>query len=161
MRVLVRNSPAPRLHTPVPTDALPRDPKWLCMGHEIKHDGYRLIARRDGGRVRLYTRRGYDWSGKYLRIVEALRSLRIRSSSWIGKRFGLERTAIGLRQAILRAEQNFVEQLIAQPPDNDLANAIVWSFPRATLQFTLDQFKGTTSLGKLRNTGCSTHRPRS
>jgi hypothetical protein len=99
MRVLVRNSPAPRLHTPVPTDALPRDPKWLCMGHEIKHDGYRLIARRHGGRVRLYTRRGYDWSGKYLRIVEALRSLRIRSSSWIGKRFGLERTAIGLRQA--------------------------------------------------------------
>ncbi len=28
----------------------------------LSHDGYRLIARRDGNRVRLYTRRGYDWS---------------------------------------------------------------------------------------------------
>jgi bifunctional non-homologous end joining protein LigD len=28
--------------------------------HEIKHDGYRLIARRHGNRVRLFTRRGYD-----------------------------------------------------------------------------------------------------
>jgi bifunctional non-homologous end joining protein LigD len=49
------------------------------MGHEIKHDGYRLIARREGNRVRLYTRRGYDWSGKYPRIVESLLSLRVRS----------------------------------------------------------------------------------
>jgi hypothetical protein len=30
--------------------------------HEIKHDGCRLIVRRDGGAVRLFTRRGYDWS---------------------------------------------------------------------------------------------------
>jgi ATP-dependent DNA ligase len=27
--------------------------------HEVKHDGYRLMARRRGDRVRLYTRRGY------------------------------------------------------------------------------------------------------
>ena len=59
--------------------------------HEIKHDGYRPIARRDRNRVRLYTRRGYDWSGKYPRIVEALRSLRVRSiivdgeAVWAGK----------------------------------------------------------------------------
>jgi bifunctional non-homologous end joining protein LigD len=37
------------------------------------------MARREGNRVRLYTRRGYDWSGKYPWIVEALRSLRVRS----------------------------------------------------------------------------------
>jgi ATP-dependent DNA ligase len=30
--------------------------------HEIKHDGYRLIVRRDGLIVRLFTRRGYDWT---------------------------------------------------------------------------------------------------
>ena len=61
---------------PSPSQKPPSGSAWV---HEIKHDGYRLIARRDGGRVRLYTRRGYDWSGKYLRIVEALRSLRVRS----------------------------------------------------------------------------------
>jgi hypothetical protein len=37
----------------------------------IKHDGYRLIARRNGDRVRLYTRRGYNWADRYPRILEA------------------------------------------------------------------------------------------
>jgi bifunctional non-homologous end joining protein LigD len=32
-------------------------PDWI---HEIKHDGYRLIVRRDGATVRLFTRRGHD-----------------------------------------------------------------------------------------------------
>jgi ATP-dependent DNA ligase len=30
--------------------------------HETKHDGYRLIVRRDGRRVRPYTRNAYDWT---------------------------------------------------------------------------------------------------
>jgi bifunctional non-homologous end joining protein LigD len=34
----------------------PAGPDWV---HEIKHDGYRLIVRRDGAAVRLFTRRGY------------------------------------------------------------------------------------------------------
>ena len=61
---------------PIPSQKPPSGSAWV---HEIKHDGYRLIARRDGNRVRLYTRRGYDWSGKYPRIVESLLSLRVRS----------------------------------------------------------------------------------
>jgi hypothetical protein len=40
----------------------PSGPDWV---HEIKHDGYRLIVRRDGKAVRLFTRRGgrggADW----------------------------------------------------------------------------------------------------
>jgi ATP-dependent DNA ligase len=32
--------------------------------HEIKRDGNRLIVRRDGETVRLFTRRGYDWTDK-------------------------------------------------------------------------------------------------
>ena len=32
----------------------PAGPGWV---HEIKHDGYRLIVRRDGTAVRLFTRR--------------------------------------------------------------------------------------------------------
>jgi ATP-dependent DNA ligase len=33
--------------------------------HEIKYDGYRLRVERDGGRVRLITRGGYDWTKRY------------------------------------------------------------------------------------------------
>src|SRR5258708_21516494 len=35
----------------------PSGPDWV---HEIKHDGYRLIVRRDGKAVRLFTHRGHD-----------------------------------------------------------------------------------------------------
>jgi ATP-dependent DNA ligase len=42
---------------------------WL---HEIKYDGYRMHARIDGGQVKLRT--GLDWSHRYRRTIEALRS---------------------------------------------------------------------------------------
>jgi hypothetical protein len=69
------NFPAPRL-LPTAAQKPPEGPQWV---HEIKHDGYRLIARRQGNRSRLFTRRGYDWSGKYPQIVESLLSLKVQS----------------------------------------------------------------------------------
>jgi hypothetical protein len=51
----------PALH-PARAAKPPAGPDWV---HEIKHDGYRLQVRRDGDAVRLFTRRGYDWSGRY------------------------------------------------------------------------------------------------
>jgi bifunctional non-homologous end joining protein LigD len=57
---------------------VPNRPEWL---HEVKHDGYRLIVQREGKRVRLFTRNGYDWSDRYPLIVEA--SLRIRTNSFV------------------------------------------------------------------------------
>jgi ATP-dependent DNA ligase len=36
--------------------------------HVIKHDGYSLIVRKRGDRVRLFTRRGFDWTERYPRI---------------------------------------------------------------------------------------------
>ena len=47
--------------------------------HEIKHDGYRLQVRREGDTVRLFTRRGYDWSGRYPSIAVTAMLLRARS----------------------------------------------------------------------------------
>jgi ATP-dependent DNA ligase len=45
---------------PTKTDKLPSRSEWL---HEIKHDGFRVIARKDGDRVRLYSRPGNDLTG--------------------------------------------------------------------------------------------------
>jgi ATP-dependent DNA ligase len=42
---------------PTKTDKLPSGGRWP---HEIKHDGFRVIARKDGPRVRLYSRPGND-----------------------------------------------------------------------------------------------------
>jgi ATP-dependent DNA ligase len=54
----------------------PAGRQWV---HEIKHDGYRLIVRKDGRGVWLFTRRGFDWSDRYPRITVALQFLRVRS----------------------------------------------------------------------------------
>jgi bifunctional non-homologous end joining protein LigD len=43
-------------------------PEWL---HEIKFDGYRLRVERNGDRVRLVTKGGYDWAKRYPWIVAA------------------------------------------------------------------------------------------
>ena len=45
------------------------------MVHEIKFDGYRLIARKDAGRVVLWSRYGTDYSDTFVRIADAIRAL--------------------------------------------------------------------------------------
>jgi bifunctional non-homologous end joining protein LigD len=50
------------------SNTVPSDPDWL---HAIKYDGYRLRLERDGDRVRLITRGGYNWTDRYPWIVEA------------------------------------------------------------------------------------------
>jgi bifunctional non-homologous end joining protein LigD len=68
----------------IPTRAhrVPSGPDWV---HEIKHDGYRLQVRREDGAVRLFTRRGYDWSGRYPAIVVTAMQLRATSFTLDGE----------------------------------------------------------------------------
>jgi bifunctional non-homologous end joining protein LigD len=56
----------------------PSGPSWV---HEIKHDGYRLMVRRDGARVRCFARGGHDWAAHFPAIAEA--ASQIRASSFL------------------------------------------------------------------------------
>jgi hypothetical protein len=47
--------------------------------HEIKHDGFRFICRRDGDRVRVFSRNGRDWTDRVPLIAEAIAKLRVKS----------------------------------------------------------------------------------
>src|SRR5262249_39311748 len=62
----------------LPTKA-PQPPSGSFWLHEIKHDGFRVVARKDGDRVRLYSRPGNSLTERFPLIVEALLGLHSRS----------------------------------------------------------------------------------
>ena len=70
---------AHRLHPAVPAHQGPTTARRVVWLHEIKHDGFRVIARKDGARVRLYSRPGNDLTRQFPLVVEALARLRSRS----------------------------------------------------------------------------------
>ena len=74
MRTLPAGFIAPCLPTKAHT--LPSGSQWL---HEIEHYGFRIIARKTGAQVRLYSRQGNDFTRRFPLIVEALVRLRSRS----------------------------------------------------------------------------------
>jgi bifunctional non-homologous end joining protein LigD len=57
----------------------PSGSDWL---HEIKYDGWRMLARKQSDDVRLYTRGGVEWSQRLPRLVDAIRELPI-ASGWL------------------------------------------------------------------------------
>ena len=64
----------PQLATLV--DKAPAGDEWL---HEIKFDGYRILARLQRGKVVLLTRNGHDWTHRFQGIAEALATLPLES----------------------------------------------------------------------------------
>jgi len=70
---------------PSKTDKLPSDREWL---HEIKHDGFRVTARKKGAQVRLYSRPGNDLTHRFPLIVETLARLRSHSCIIDGEMVG-------------------------------------------------------------------------
>jgi bifunctional non-homologous end joining protein LigD len=61
---------------PSPAKAPPSGPGWL---HEIKHDGFRILARKDAAGAQLITRAGNDFTDRFPFIAMALKSLPVRS----------------------------------------------------------------------------------
>jgi bifunctional non-homologous end joining protein LigD len=57
---------------PLLVDKPPAGDGWL---HEIKHDGYRIVALKDGDRVRLWSRHGTDFTDRFPAIVAAVRAV--------------------------------------------------------------------------------------
>src|SRR5437773_2818983 len=65
----------PQLATLVQT--APEGDAWL---HEIKLDGYRVLARIERGRARLFTRSGQDWTARFPSVTAAVDRLHVKSA---------------------------------------------------------------------------------
>jgi bifunctional non-homologous end joining protein LigD len=61
---------------PSPAKKPPAGPGWI---HEIKHDGFRLLARRDDTNVKLLSRKGNDLTRRFPLIATAVAALPAKS----------------------------------------------------------------------------------
>lgn len=52
--------------------SVPAGNEWV---HEIKLDGYRIMAVKEGGKVRLFTRNGHDWSDRFGNLAQQIGAL--------------------------------------------------------------------------------------
>jgi bifunctional non-homologous end joining protein LigD len=62
---------------PLLVDRPPAGSGWL---HEVKHDGYRIIARKEGSRVTLWSRYGTNFTDRLPKVAEAICSLAAESA---------------------------------------------------------------------------------
>jgi bifunctional non-homologous end joining protein LigD len=85
----------------IPTRAAkpPSGPGWV---HKIKHDGYRLIVRRDGPAVRLLTRCGYEWTDRYPAIAAAAAKLHAKSFTLDGEAVVVGHDGVAVFDALRR-----------------------------------------------------------
>ncbi len=61
---------------PRPAKQPPTGPGWI---HEIKHDGFRILAERDATGVTLHSRKGYDFADRFPLSAAAVTKLPVRS----------------------------------------------------------------------------------
>jgi bifunctional non-homologous end joining protein LigD len=70
-------------------DRPPAGPGWL---HEVKHDGFRILARKQDERVQVWSRRGADFTYRFPAIAEAVRGLSVEKALIDGEAVVLETT---------------------------------------------------------------------
>jgi bifunctional non-homologous end joining protein LigD len=78
---------------PRPAKEPPTGPGWI---HEIKHDGFRILARRDANGVRLFTRNGYNFADRFPMIVAAVENLPVRSCFIDGEAIVVDRNGLSV-----------------------------------------------------------------
>ncbi len=75
-------APLPKAVEPALATLAAAPPTGQDWAHEIKFDGYRILARLDQGRVTLFTRKGNDWTGRMPALAEALRTIPV-GNAWL------------------------------------------------------------------------------
>ncbi len=75
-----RKAPQPEFIQPQLATLVDEPPAGKSWIHEVKLDGYRILAVIKAGRIRLMSRNGKEWTGKFPAIAEALRTLPVEEA---------------------------------------------------------------------------------
>src|SRR3954471_2995289 len=98
----------PMLATPV--QSVPTGTEWQF---EVKHDGYRMIARTENGKARIWSRWGLNWTASFPSVAKSLR--------------GLGRSAVIDGEAVCQFEDGHSD-FHALASDDGCAKAVLWAF---------------------------------
>jgi bifunctional non-homologous end joining protein LigD len=67
---------------PILSDRAPSGAGWI---HELKFDGYRLVARKNGSQVRLWSRNATDFTEHFRSIADAVAALPVETATIDGE----------------------------------------------------------------------------
>jgi bifunctional non-homologous end joining protein LigD len=95
---------------PSPAKAPPSGPGWL---HQIKHDGFRILARRDSAGVRLITRNGNDFTSRFPLAVDGVTRLPAHSFLLDGEAIVTNERGLAVFELIRRHRHGVDAVLIA------------------------------------------------
>jgi len=95
---------------PRPAKKPPAGTGWI---HEIKHDGFRIVAYRDAVRVRLITRNGFDFADRFPLIAGAIAALPARSCMLDGEAIAVNDKGLSVFDLIRYRRQDHAVTLCA------------------------------------------------
>lgn len=88
----------------------PQGDEWL---HEIKFDGYRTQIMKDENGIRLFTKNGYDWTGRYIELAGEAEAIEAES-------FIVDGETITVNEAGLSDFQALQSAVTRREPSRDL-----------------------------------------
>ncbi|RVB49353.1 ATP-dependent DNA ligase [Mesorhizobium sp. M7A.F.Ca.CA.004.05.1.1] len=95
-------------------DTPPQGDEWL---HEIKFDGYRTQIIKDENGIRLFTKNGYDWTGRYIELAGEAEAIEAESFIIDGETITVNEAGLSdspaLQSAVTRREPSRDLYLVA------------------------------------------------
>ncbi|MEP7051844.1 MAG: DNA ligase D, partial [Pseudomonadota bacterium] len=85
-----KRAPLPRTIEPELATLVAETPSQANFVHEVKFDGYRVLARVANGTVQLLTRNGEDWTERMPALTQALQHLEVKSAVLDGEFVALD-----------------------------------------------------------------------
>jgi bifunctional non-homologous end joining protein LigD len=131
MAIAIKRIPAGFVVPARPVRAPTKPPVGTDWVHEIEHDGYRIIVRRDGPTVRLYSRNAYDWTARLAAIPAAAERIKATSFTIDGEAVVLGPDGLSRFEELSRREAARTAMLYAfdliEHDGKDLRNLPSWS----------------------------------
>jgi bifunctional non-homologous end joining protein LigD len=92
-------------------ETTPLNDEWL---HEIKFDGYRIIAIKKHQSIKLFTRNGLDWTHKFPKVAKNLKSFPIKNAIFDGELVALDSKGISSFQVLQNSIKEKTNSAIIQ-----------------------------------------------